>query len=98
MTDQRVEGVARKGVGRLQDAVGGLIGNDGVQLKGKLNEAAGTVQDAYGQAAQRAQDLVGDIRGYAQDEPIKALAIGVATGLVLGLLLWGGRRAVYRRD
>ena len=98
MTDQRVEGVVRRGVGRLQDAVGGLIGNEGVQLKGKLNEAAGSVQDAYGQAQQRASDVLGDIRGYAEDEPVKAVAIGLAAGLVLGLLLWGGRRASDRRS
>ena len=98
MTDQRLEGVARQGAGRLQDALGGLIGANGLQLKGKANEAAGAVQDAYGQATQRAQDIFGDVRDYAQEEPIKALAIGVAVGLGIGMLLWGGRRAVYRRD
>ena len=98
MTDERIEGVAKKGVGRLQDAVGGLIGNDGIQIKGKLNEAAGSVQDAYGQVRERAEDLFGDVRGYAQDEPIKALAIGLGIGVALGLLLWGGRKVVYVRD
>ena len=63
MTDERIEGVAKKGVGRLQDAVGGLIGNDGIQIKGKLTEAAGSVQDAYGQVRERAEDLFGDVRG-----------------------------------
>jgi uncharacterized protein YjbJ (UPF0337 family) len=98
MTDQRVEGVAKKGVGRLQDAVGGLIGDDGVQLKGKLNEAAGAIQDTYGQVKERAQDVFGDVRDYAQEEPIKALAIGLGVGLALGLLLWGGRKVVYVRE
>jgi uncharacterized protein YjbJ (UPF0337 family) len=108
MSEERIEGAARKGLGHLQDAAGGLVGDSSLQAKGKLNEAAGSVQNAYGrvkdqahaafdQAKDRAQYVYGDLEGYAHEKPLAALAISVGLGLALGLILWGGRKIVYVR-
>lgn len=67
MSEDRIEGGVRQGVGRVQDAVGGLTGSDGVQAKGKVNEAAGSVQNAYGQVKDKAQDVAGQVKDKAQD-------------------------------
>ena len=108
MSEDRIEGTAKKGFGHVQDAVGGLIGDNGTQAKGKLNQAAGSVQDAYGKVLDQAQDAVGQAKDVAQDvygeieqfvsdQPYLAVAAGVGVGLVLGLLLSGGRKTVYVR-
>ena len=108
MSDDRIEGAAKQGLGRVQDAAGGLFGSDKTQAKGKLNEAAGTVQNAYGQIKDQASDAVGQARDQAQDlyeqvedfvkdQPFAAAAIGVGVGLLFGLMLRGGRKTVYVR-
>ena len=108
MSEDRIEGAAREGLGRLQDAFGGLVGDGATQARGKLNEAFGSAQHAYGRAKDGALDVfdeagdqlqraLGDVEDYVREDPLKALAIGVGIGLTLGLLLWGGRKAVYLR-
>ena len=113
MSEDRIEGGVKQGVGRVQDAVGGLTGSDSTQAKGKVNEAAGSVQNAYGQvkdkaldvagqvkdqlhevtgqARERAQDVLGEVEEFVRAQPLQALAGGIAAGLVLGLLLRGGK-------
>ena len=104
MTEDRLEGGVKGGVGRIQDAAGGLLGDDKMQLKGKLNEAAGTLQDTYGQVKDQAsdlldqaQDVLGDVETFVREQPFAAAAVGVSLGLVLGMLLRGGRKTVYVR-
>jgi len=95
MTDDRIEGAVRGGLGRVQDAVGGLTGDEGVQLKGKLNQAAGSLQNAYGKAreaaAGQAQDLLGEFEVFAKQQPLAAVGMGLGLGVVLGLLMTRGR-------
>ena len=97
MTDDRIEGAVRKGVGRVQDAVGGLTGDGRTQADGKLNQAAGSVQDLVGQARDRASDLYGEVESYAKEQPLAALAVTLGLGVVIGLVLSGGRKTVYVR-
>jgi uncharacterized protein YjbJ (UPF0337 family) len=108
MTEDQVVGAAKKGLGRLQDAAGGLLGDPNIQLQGKLNEAAGQVQSvvgqvkdraqgAFGLAGDRAQDVYGEVADFAREDPVRALVIGVGVGLLLGMLLWGGRKVVHLR-
>ncbi len=97
MTDDRIEGAVREGVGHVQDAAGGLVGDQGTQIKGKLNQAAGSVQNAYGKAhgaaESQAKELYGEFEDFAKRRPLTALGIGVSLGVVLGLLM---RRAATR--
>ena len=108
MSEDRIEGAAKQGVGRVQDAIGGLMGADKMQAKGKLNEAAGSVQNAYGQVKDQAADVLDQARDQFQDsydqietfvreQPFAAAAVGVGVGLVLGMMLRGGRKTVYVR-
>ena len=108
MSEDRVEGTVKQGVGRVQDAVGGLVGSDNTQVKGKLNEAAGSLQNTYGQVKDQAQDALdqarstvqdayGEVEEFTKEQPLTAIAIGVGLGLVLGFMLRGGRKVVYVR-
>ncbi|MGC1303150.1 MAG: CsbD family protein [Caulobacteraceae bacterium] len=95
MSEDRIEGALRKGLGRAQDAIGGLTGDVETQARGKVNAAAGSIQNAYGQAKDQAQDAFELIQDYVHERPFAALAIGIGVGLVLGMSLLGGRKVVY---
>ena len=74
MTDQTT-GAAKSAFGEVQNAVGDLA-----------NEAANSVQSAYGNA----KEIV-------RQRPITGIAIGVGLGLLLAHLL-GGQKTVYIRE
>ena len=97
MTDDRVEGGLKKAAGKLQDAWGGLSGDGETQAKGKLNEAAGSVQAAFGKAQDQVGDIYENAESYIRDQPGVAAAVIFGVGLVIGLMLRGGRKTVYVR-
>jgi uncharacterized protein YjbJ (UPF0337 family) len=103
MTDDRIEGTARKGFGHIQDAVGGLTGDAKTQAKGKLNETVGGVQNAFGKAKDTAadgynrargqvEDTYGQIDRVLRDQPLLGIGVGLALGALIGLLLGEARR------
>jgi len=92
MSEDRIAGTVRKGVGRVQGAVGGLTGDTALQLRGKFNEAAGTAQDTVGIARDKAMDIIDELENYTKENPRTALALTLGAGVVLGLLLLGGSR------
>lgn len=106
MAEQQFEGLAREGLGRVEDGAGGLLGDAGLQAKGKLNEAAGAVQRALGDVQAGAGRLIGDAQALGQDagdevdafvrrSPWVSVAIAAGIGLLAGLALKPSRR-VYR--
>ena len=44
--------------GRVKEAAGDLTGDDGLQREGKVDQAAGSVKDKVGDAADKAKDVV----------------------------------------
>jgi uncharacterized protein YjbJ (UPF0337 family) len=78
--ENRAEGAARNIGGKVQDAVGAVIGDTATQARGQMNRAAGSAQDAYGQA-------VDGVRSFASDQPIVALLSAITLGMVLGFLM-----------
>jgi uncharacterized protein YjbJ (UPF0337 family) len=80
MDEIRAEGTMRDFVGKVQDAAGGLTGDAATQVRGKLNQAAGQAQQAYGGA-------VDEVRGFASEQPVTAMLTAVGVGAVLGFLL-----------
>jgi ElaB/YqjD/DUF883 family membrane-anchored ribosome-binding protein len=57
-----------------------VTGDKDTQARGQMNRAAGSAQDAYGQA-------VDELRSFASDQPIVALLSAMAVGVVIGFLL-----------
>jgi uncharacterized protein YjbJ (UPF0337 family) len=108
MSLDQIEGVTRQGIGQVKESLGGAIGNTGLQAKGVLDEALGTVQETYGrvsegargaldQATSRARAARGDLEDLIDQQPVLVAAIAIGLGLALGLLLLGGSRVARRR-
>jgi uncharacterized protein YjbJ (UPF0337 family) len=108
MSLDQIEGTARQGIGRMKETIGDAIGNPGLQAKGVLDEALGTVQETYGrvsdgargairQAAGRARSARGDLEDLVDQQPVLVAAIALGVGLAIGLLLLGGSRVASRR-
>ncbi|HSZ52625.1 MAG TPA: CsbD family protein [Caulobacteraceae bacterium] len=108
MDENRIEGAANEGVGRLQDAWGGLTGDPETQLKGKWRQAQGTAQKLFGKARDQAREQLDLRTRQAKDgldktvdlieaKPMAAVGVATFVGLTLGLLMKSGRsaRVVY---
>ena len=48
--DNSIEGKESKLTGHVKDAIGGLTGDTSLQGEGKLDQAKGKLQDAFGKA------------------------------------------------
>lgn len=106
MSDQHIEGLAREGLGRIEDGAGALAGDAGLQARGKLDEAAGMIQrtlgDAQGQAERlfgeaqaRSQDAYDEVDAFVRRSPWASVVIAAGIGLLVGLAV-KSRRRIYR--
>jgi uncharacterized protein YjbJ (UPF0337 family) len=99
MSEDRFEGAAKKGFGKVESSIGGAFGSADLEAKGQANEIVGNVQDFYGKAVDTVRDATDQLDQLVDEEPYKALALAVAAGVVLGFLLGrGGRKVVYVRS
>ena len=62
MNNERLKGAAQKFKGSLKRAVGKLVGNKRLETEGKVDEAAGTVRKAVGEAKIAGGDAPKDAR------------------------------------
>ena len=90
--ENRIEGTAKNFGGKLQDAVSGLTGDATTQLKGKVNQAAGSAQDALGSAMDTAEEWSGSVADMAKDKPLTALLVALSLGFVIRMLTHTSRR------
>ena len=67
MDKDRIVGSAKEFAGRAEGAVGDLAGDTQTQASGKAREAAGTVQNLYGQAKDAVRDATDTAASYAKD-------------------------------
>jgi uncharacterized protein YjbJ (UPF0337 family) len=100
MTDQRIEGVATEMEGKVQAASGRFAGDAKMQLEGRLKQAKGQAQQAYGRVIDGLDGLVekapASVQGHARTgldfarrKPL--LTTGIVAGLAI-LLAGAGRR------
>ncbi|MXP65133.1 CsbD family protein [Roseomonas sp. M0104] len=75
MDENRVTGAAREGVGKVQDAVGGLTGDRETQARGMYNQQMG-----------QAENFVGQLCDNVREQPMTSLAIAAGIGYILGRL------------
>ncbi len=67
MNEDRVTGSARNLGGQAQEGFGRVTGDAKTQAEGVINQAAGAVQDLYGQAKESAADAAQAVRRSAKD-------------------------------
>ena len=56
MDKEHIKGAADKAKGAVKDAVGGLTGNTGLQVEGKIDKAKGTAHEVAGDIKDAAKD------------------------------------------
>jgi uncharacterized protein YjbJ (UPF0337 family) len=91
MDEDRIDGAAANIGGKVKDAVGGLVGDTGLQAQGKADQLSGRVQNAYGSA----KDMVGDgastladqLEDFVKDQPIVALLSAATVGFLFARLI-----------
>lgn len=67
MDTDRIVGSANEYAGRTEGAIGEMAGDAKTQASGKAREAAGTVQNLYGQAKDAVREAGETAAGYAKD-------------------------------
>jgi uncharacterized protein YjbJ (UPF0337 family) len=67
MDKDRIVGSAKEFAGRAEGAIGDIAGDAQTQASGKAREAAGTVQNLYGQAKDAVRDAADTATSYAKD-------------------------------
>jgi uncharacterized protein YjbJ (UPF0337 family) len=80
MDSNKIDGVAEDVVGKVQDGMGGLLGDTATQAKGKAKQFAGQAQGAYG-------DTLDSVRDMTSDQPLLAVGVAVGLGFILGALV-----------
>lgn len=58
MHKDEVKGVGKQIKGAVKDAVGGLTGNEKLQTEGKIDKAAGKIQQKVGEAKDATRDAL----------------------------------------
>ena len=88
MDENRIQGPLRNATGKMQEELGRATGNLGTQVKGQLNQVAGTAQDMYGQAKDAARDTGTTLdqwfRRTLVTQPYTAALVVLGIGWVLG--------------
>ena len=84
MDENRIEGTARNLGGKVQEGWGKATVNAQTQAEGLANQAAGTVQDVYGQAADAASGFEKVLRRTIETQPYTSALVALGIGWLLG--------------
>ena len=88
MNEDRMAGTARNIGGKVEEGVGLATGDIKEQMQGKLDQAAGTAQDLYGQTAEVARDTAVTfekwLRQTIETKPYAAAAVALGIGWLIG--------------
>jgi uncharacterized protein YjbJ (UPF0337 family) len=88
MDEDRVEGTARNVGGKLEESVGRVTGDARTRAEGLANQAVGTAQDLYGQAADTAREQATNLerwlRRNIETQPYTSALIALGIGWLLG--------------
>jgi uncharacterized protein YjbJ (UPF0337 family) len=88
MDENRVSGTARNIGGKIEEGAGKLVGDAKTQIQGKIDQASGTAQDLYGQAADAARETATGfdkwLRMTIETQPYTAAAVALGIGWLVG--------------
>jgi uncharacterized protein YjbJ (UPF0337 family) len=95
MDENLMTGTARNIGGKVQEAAGKLTGDTKLQAKGSVNQAAGDMEELYGQAKDAAADVAQSVqqgakaaddlfRRFIEERPYTTAIAALALGWVIG--------------
>jgi uncharacterized protein YjbJ (UPF0337 family) len=88
MDEDRLSGTARNFGGKVEEGVGRVTGDVKTQSRGKLDQAAGTAEDLYGQTADAARDTAATLdkwlRTTIETQPYTTAIVALGIGWLLG--------------
>jgi uncharacterized protein YjbJ (UPF0337 family) len=88
MNEDSIAGTARNIGGKVDEGVGRATDDIKEQVQGKLDQAAGTAQDLYGQTAEVARDTAVTfekwLRQTIETKPYAAAAVALGIGWLIG--------------
>ena len=88
MNEDRISGTTRNLGGKVEEGVGRVTGDAKTQIQGKLDQAAGTAQDLYGQAVDTAIDTATTfdkwLRTTIETQPYTTAIAALGIGWLLG--------------
>lgn len=96
MDEDRFKGAATNIGGKVKDAVGGLTGDGKTQAEGKLDQASGQLQNAYGSAKDAVREQAGTLGAQLDDalkeHPLASLLAAAGVGYLFAKLTQPSRR------
>lgn len=88
MNEEEIKGVGQEAVGHVKDAVGGLTGDTGNQIDGKLDQASGKFKAQFGgvvdDVTSKAGDFAARASSTARDAGGKIYSAGNQAGKYVG--------------
>ena len=91
MDQDRIQGAATNIGGKIKDAVGGAIGDGGMQASGKADQVGGKLQNTYGSAKDAVSDgastLADQLEDFVHDQPVVALLSAATLGFLFARLI-----------
>jgi uncharacterized protein YjbJ (UPF0337 family) len=88
MDENRFEGSARNLGGKIEEGVGRVAGDTKSTVDGLFNQAAGTAQNLYGQAAdvvrENARPVEAWLRNHIETQPYTTVVAALGIGWLLG--------------
>jgi uncharacterized protein YjbJ (UPF0337 family) len=88
--ENRLEGTARNLGGKVQEGVGRMTGDAKTRAEGLANQARGTAQDLYGQAADTARQTATTVDSWLREtietQPYATALVALGIGWLLGRL------------
>ena len=90
MDTDTAEGTLKETAGKVQDAIGGVVGDAATQISGKARELSGKAQQLCADASSLVRDTT-------TESPFAVLGIVAAVGFIAGVM-WANSGNVSARD
>ncbi len=82
--ENRVEGTVREFAGKAQGMAGDVLGDTKTSAQGRINDAAGQAQKAYGQASDQLKGFADELTDRIHETPLLAVLGAIGLGYLIG--------------
>jgi uncharacterized protein YjbJ (UPF0337 family) len=86
MNEDRVDGTMKEFAGKAQSTAGDLLGDSKTSAEGRIRQATGQAQEAYGAAADQIRGLSEELTDRIHETPLLAVLGALGLGYLIGRL------------